>query len=324
MNIDQIISFASAYEELILLSAMVSVLASAFLVYRTLLHRDPLSSRIASINERQKALRQGMLAPKTRQRQQKSISAMRGLVEILKLHRTREADKVKLQLTRAGLRHKDALVIYYFIKLCLPLVVGAAAAFVIYGMQTFDIEGPSRLLAVMAAAALAVYLPNIYVKNAGNKRRLLLSKGVPDALDLLVICAEAGQSLDGSIKRVANEADLFCPELGEELTLTSIELGLMPDRRQALNNLVERTDVPELRNVVNALIQTEKYGTPLAHSLRVLAAEYRLERLTKAEEKAARLPALMTVPMIIFILPPLFVVLIGPAVVKVMDMLGKM
>ncbi len=324
MNIDQLISYASAYEELIILSAMLSVLASAFLVYRTLLYRDPLGDRIASINERQKALRLGMLAPKSRQRQKQSVSAMRSLVEILKLHRSREADKVRLQLTRAGLRHKDALVIYYFIKLCLPLVVGAGAAFMIYVMQSFDLQGPARLLAVIAAAAIAVYLPNLYVKNAGNKRRLLLSKGVPDALDLLVICAEAGQSLDGSIKRVASEASLFCPELAEELGLASIELGLLPDRRQALDNLVKRTDVPELRNVVNALIQTEKYGTPLAHSLRVLASEYRQDRLTRAEEKAARLPAIMTVPMIIFILPPLFVVLIGPAVIKVMDMLTKM
>lgn len=324
MNIDQLISYASAYEELIILSAMLSVLASAFLVYRTLLYRDPLGDRIASINERQKALRQGMLAPKSRQRQKQSVSAMRSLVEILKLHRSREADKVRLQLTRAGLRHKDALVIYYFIKLCMPLVVGAVAAFMIFVMQSFDLQGPARPLAVIAAAAIAVYLPNLYVKNAGNKRRLLISKGVPDALDLLVICAEAGQSLDGSIKRVASEASLFCPELAEELTLASIELGLLPDRRQALDNLVKRTDVPELRNVVNALIQTEKYGTPLAHSLRVLASEYRQERLTRAEEKAARLPAIMTVPMIIFILPPLFVVLIGPAVIKVMDMLTKM
>lgn len=249
---------------------------------------------------------------------------MRSLVELLKLHRSREADKVRLHLTRAGLRHKDALVIYYFVKMATPLLFGGIAAFLIYGAQAFDLQGPTRLLAVVGTAAIAVYLPNLYVRNAGNKRRFLLSRGVPDALDLLVICAEAGQSLDGSVKRVASEASLFCPELAEELTLTSLELGLLPDRRQALDNLVERTDVPELRNVVNALIQTEKYGTPLAHSLRVLATEYRQERLTKAEEKAARLPAIMTVPMIIFILPPLFVVLIGPAVIKVMDMLTKM
>ena len=126
MNIDQIIAYASAYEELIIISAMLSVLASAFLVYRTLLYRDPVSDRISGINERQKALRQGMLAPKSRQRQKQGVSAMRSLVEVLKLHRSREADKVRLQLTRAGLRHKDALVIYYFIKLSLPLVVGGA------------------------------------------------------------------------------------------------------------------------------------------------------------------------------------------------------
>jgi len=324
MSVDHLISALSAYEEVILLSAMVSVLASAFLVYRTLLHRDPLADRIESINERQRALRQGMLAPKSRKRQHQSVSAMRSLVESLKLHRSREADRVKTQLTRAGLRHKDALIFYYFTKLCLPVVLAATAAFLIYVMQIFDMQGPSRLFLVLAAAAAGAYLPNVYVKNCATKRQQALRKGVPDALDLLVICAEAGQSMDGAIKRVAAEAGLFCPELAEELGLTAVELGLMPDRRQALDNLVNRTDVAELRNVVNALLQTEKYGTPLAHSLRVLAAEYRQDRLTRAEEKAARLPAIMTVPMIIFILPPLFVVLVGPAALKILDALMRL
>jgi tight adherence protein C len=136
-----------------------------------------------------------------------------------------------------------------------------------------------------------------------------------------VICAESGLSLDAALDRVANEIGGASSELAEELSLTSIELGFLPERRHALLNLNRRTNLPSIRGVVNTLMQTEKYGTPLSQSLRVLANEFRDQRLLKAEEKAARLPATLTVPMIVFILPVLFIVLIGPAVLKVMDTL---
>jgi len=186
------------------------------------------------------------------------------------------------------------------------------------------LAGMMRLAAALAAVLIGAWAPDIYVRNAATKRRNALRKGVPDTLDLLVICAESGQSLDGALSRVSGECGLFCPEMAEELTITSIELGLMPERRTALENLSRRTGVPELRSVINALIQTEKYGTPLAHALRVLASEYRQDRLMRAEEKAARLPAILTVPMIIFILPPLFVVLLGPAILQVIDTFRKL
>ena len=161
--------------------------------------------------------------------------------------------------------------------------------------------------------------PELWVSNRTKKRQLALSKSLPDGLDLLVICAESGLSLDASLDRVANEIGGASPALAEELSLTSIELGFLPERRQALLNLNRRTNLPQVRGVVNTLMQTEKYGTPLSQSLRVLANEFRDQRLLKAEEKAARLPATLTVPMIVFILPVLFIVLIGPAVIKVMD-----
>jgi tight adherence protein C len=151
---------------------------------------------------------------------------------------------------------------------------------------------------------------------------LALAKGLPDGLDLLVICAESGLSLDAALDRVANEIGDANVELGEELSLTSIELGFLPDRRQALVNLNRRTNLPSIRGVVNTLLQTEKYGTPLSQSLRVLANEFRDQRLLRAEEKAARLPATLTVPMIVFILPVLFIVLVGAAIIRVMDNLG--
>jgi tight adherence protein C len=178
-----------------------------------------------------------------------------------------------------------------------------------------------RLLAVLGGATLGFFLPELYVSNLTKKRQLGLSKSLPDGLDLLVICAESGLSLDASLDRVANEIGGASPALAEELSLTSIELGFLPERKQALTNLNRRTNLPSIRGVVNTLMQTEKYGTPLSQSLRVLANEFRDQRLLKAEEKAARLPATLTVPMIVFILPVLFIVLIGPAVIKVMDTL---
>jgi tight adherence protein C len=177
-------------------------------------------------------------------------------------------------------------------------------------------------MAVLGGAVLGFFVPELYVSNLVKKRQLALSKALPDGLDLLVICAESGLSLDAALDRVANELGGASPELAEELSLTSIELGFLPDRRQALLNLNRRTNLPSIRGVVNTLLQTEKYGTPLSQSLRVLANEFRDQRLLKAEEKAARLPATLTVPMIVFILPVLFIVLVGPAVIKVMDNLG--
>ena len=142
---------------------------------------------------------------------------------------------------------------------------------------------------------------------------------MPDALDLLVICAEAGLSLDAALVRVSRELEMTWPELSEEFAITAAELTYLPDRGTAFENLNARTDMASIRGVVNTLLQTAKFGTPLAQSLRVLAAEFREARMTRAEEKAARLPAMLTVPMIVFILPTLFIVVLGPAILSVLD-----
>ena len=196
-----------------------------------------------------------------------------------------------------------------------------AALLALYVAKLGEFSSTGRMLIAMSAVVAGAYAPEIYLRNAVKKRQHLLLKGLPDTLDLLVICAEAGLGLDAALIRVSRELGLSFPELADELHLTSVELSLLPDRRQALENLNKRTDMPGIRGVVNTLFQSEKYGTPLAQSLRVLAAEFRNDRMMKAEAKAARLPAIMTVPMILFILPPLFIVLIGPAAITTADML---
>src|SRR5829696_3859050 len=161
--------------------------------------------------------------------------------------------------------------------------------------------------------------PDIWLSNKVKKRSHAIRKGLPDALDLLVICAEAGLTVDAAFNRVARELGKAYPELGDEFALTSIELGFLTDRRSAFENLATRIDLEAVRGVVTTMIQTEKYGTPLASALRVLSAEFRNDRMMRAEEKAARLPAIMTVPLILFILPTLFIVILGPAACSIND-----
>jgi tight adherence protein C len=319
MNAEDIIEYLTRNDGVVLFSAIISAVMGTLVVYRALLYRDPLADRIESLNSRQRSLKSSLMAPKSRQRREQSIGFMRDLVKKLNLLRTAEAQKMTILLSRAGYRKNDALVIFLFAKLSLPFLFGGLSVLFIYVLPVFHLEGMMRWLVCLGMVVLGGYGPNIFLKNAIAKREHKIRRGLPDALDLLVICAEAGQSLDAALKRVAAELGNFTPEISDELLLTSIELGLMGDRRTALDNLVQRANIAEIRNVVNALIQTEKYGTALAHTLRVLSAEYRSDRMMKAEEKAARLPAIMTVPMIIFILPPLFVVLIGPAVIEVLD-----
>jgi tight adherence protein C len=159
-------------------------------------------------------------------------------------------------------------------------------------------------------------LPGLLVVNARTKRFYAIQKSLSDTLDLMMICAEAGLSLAAALDRVARELGGTYPEMAEELSLTSIEMGFLPDRKRALLNFTERVDMPEIRGITGVLIQTEKYGTPIAQALRVLASEFREQRMLRAEQKAARLPAIMTVPMIIFILPTLFIVVMAPAIIK--------
>jgi tight adherence protein C len=246
---------------------------------------------------------------------------MRSLAQRFNLLRTRTTDRTAAQLARAGWRGRDAALALLFCKLGLPFVFGIAAwlATAVFGL--FELPPLGQALAPLLGAAVGAYAPDVFVRNAIQKREQSIQKGLPDALDLLVICAEAGLSLDAALNRVAGEMAGSCPEVADELGLTAVELGFLPDRRKALENLTKRVTAPAIRAIVATLLQTERYGTPLAHALRVLSAEFRNERMMKAEEKAARLPAILTVPMIIFILPTLMIVLIGPAILRTMDAL---
>ena len=291
--------------------------AAVYAFYRGLFPDGSMSGRVRSHLKRRRENPSGQVRAA---RRQKSVGMVRSLLEYLKLTRGEEVRKSTELLIQAGWRAPDALTIFLGLRLGLPVALGVLAFFIAPGVShKMGILG--RTGVGLAGIMLGAHGPSIAVKNAIQKRRDKIQLGLPDALDLLVICAEAGLGLEAAIGRVAREIGPSAPELADELGLTAVELGFLPNRRDALTNLTRRVDTTPVRNLVNTLAQTERYGTPLAQALRVLAGEFRNMRMMKAEEKAARLPATLTVPMMLFILPPLFVVLIGPAIIQILDKL---
>lgn len=322
MNILEQFSGMNA-DVLITASAGMIAFFSVFIVWQALIRRDALSTRAQSLGQHREKLRAGMLkAGANRFQRVETMTFMRNITHRLNMLKGDHVAKATDRLMQAGWRSKDALVIFMFLKLFLPVAFGGVAALFVYGLGVVDVEPMVKVLIVTSAVVAGLFAPEVAVSNVVSKRRANLQKGLPDALDLLVICAESGLALDAALSRVAREMTRSCPELADELALTAIELGFQPERRTALTNLVKRTELASIRGVVNTLIQTEKYGTPLAQSLRVLGAEYRDDRMMKAEEKAAKLPATLTIPLIVFILPTLFIVLLGPAILSAIDGLG--
>jgi tight adherence protein C len=307
-------------ENMLALIAGVASFAVVLMMWNALLVKDTLPGRIKNLEKRRSKLKSEMVG-QTRQRSKLVMreTFMHRIVKKLQLMRGERARVMAAKLAKGGWRSKDALVAYLFAKISLPLLFAVLTGVYLFGTHAVEWGAAVKLLVSGGAGLLGYLLPDILVKNRISKRYEAIRKSLPDALDLLVICTEAGLNLDSGLDRVCREISNSSPELSDEFGLASIELGFLPDRKMALANLAARVDFQAMTTLVNTLIQTEKYGTPLAVALRVLASEMRDERLMKAEEKAARLPAIMTVPMIIFILPALFIVLIGPAVLKAID-----
>ncbi|MCH7794017.1 MAG: type II secretion system F family protein [Proteobacteria bacterium] len=314
----------TSIEDVLIIMSALSAGSVAVSIWFTLLYKEPGVRRAKLIAAQRTALRSTVAGPRRRQERLPTIGLMRKVVDRLNLLKSGQAERISLKLMRAGWRSKDAIIGYLFAKLALPLSFGVLVVFFLYGLDLYDLQPTTKLGVALASVIFGAYLPDIVIKNKTQKRQHTIGKALPDALDLMVICAEAGLSLDATLNRVSQEMELACLELADELGLTGLELGFLPDRRKALQNLALRVDLPVVRGVVNTLMQAEKYGTPLAQSLRIMSAESRNERVMKAEEKAARLPALLTVPMIIFVLPPLFVVLLGRAILNLMDAFAGM
>jgi len=322
MNFKALVPIGFGLEELIALSAAIFVGLSIFLVWRALLEKAPAQRRIKAIAERRADLRRAMVEPKRRGRAE-TLNLARRTLRYFRLMTGKPVENARSKLIRAGIRSRDAVTMFLFAKLCLPTLLGILVVVCVYFLELYNLGTQSRLLVSMGSVLFGFFLPDIYIKNLIDKRTYLLTKAMPDMLDLLVICAEAGLALDNALVRVSKEIRLNCAEMADEMELTSAELGFMSERRIALQNLYKRTALPSMQALANTLIQSERYGTPLAQSLRVLSRELRDERLMRAEEKAARLPATLTVPMMIFIMPTLFIVLIGPGILRAIDGLSS-
>ncbi len=305
-------------------------IASAALLYAfytAFTVRDPMVKRVKALNERREQLKAGIVVSASRKRaklvkKNEHADKLRGRLDSMKVMQDSQIKEIHQKLAHAGIRNKDVAVFIILARIILPLVIGGGLALALYYFNVFPEWGALKKLGLFAIGGFLSYRgADMFIDSKAKSRTNAIRKGLPDAIDLLVICAEAGLTIDAAFARVAKELGRGYPELAEEFTLTSIELGFLTERRQAFENMAYRVNLESLRGLVSMMIQTEKYGTPLASALRVLSAEYRNDRMMRAEEKAARLPAIMTIPLIMFILPVLFVVILGPAACDISDKL---
>lgn len=243
-------------------------------------------------------------------------ATLRRVLGSFDLIKTKQMGQVVQAMSQAGWRTRDAIAVYLFAKLTLPAGIGLLLAVLFFVAEIGTMPTMVKLLIVIGAVLFVSFLPDIVVRNAASKRRKAIELSLPDCFDLMVICVEAGSSLDAAVDRISDEMQASAPELSDEMRTTALELRYLSERRQALDNLALRVELPAIQALSTTLAQTERFGTPLAQALRVLASELRSQRMMRAEEKAGRLPALMTIPLVMFILPALFVVLMGPAILS--------
>ena len=302
--------------------------AAAILVFATVvtfglpfLERNTLGTRMKAVADRREELRakhHATLSNKRAALRAEPVSFMKKTVDRLKLSNLIESPDTRAKLERAGLRGQAPVVTFLFFRFVMPFIVFAAALFYLFVMTHFAWTSGMKFLVAFGMAAVGYYLPDLYVSNLIQKRQESIMRAFPDALDLLLICVESGMSIEAAFTRVSSEIGQQSVELAEEFALTTAELSYLPERRQAFENLARRCGHSGVKAVSAALNQAEKYGTPLGQALRVTALENREMRMQEAERKAAALPAKLTVPMIVFFLPCLFVVILGPAIIRVM------
>ncbi len=304
--------------------AGVAAMAVMFAIYTAVTIKDPMAKRVKALTARRDELKAGIVTASAKKRQslvRKSdkTEKVRDTLSNMKVLQQSQVDMMAQKLAWAGHRNKEIAVYLIGLRMVLPVILGIIGFVLLY---VIEIKPDWQMKRVMAMGALifgGYKGPELYLQNVAKKRTDAIRKGLPDALDLLVICAEAGLTVDAAFNRVAKELGRAYPELGDEFALTAIELSFLNERKKAFANLAYRVNLESVKGVVTTMVQTEKYGTPLASALRVLSGEFRNERMMRAEEKAARLPAIMTVPLILFILPTLFIVILGPAACSIAD-----
>ncbi|MGH6955276.1 MAG: type II secretion system F family protein [Caulobacteraceae bacterium] len=309
------------------LTAVTAVIGffTAMTLAAPLFQRSNLESRLKSVANRREELRRRSreaLAGRQGSLRQTDEGVYKRVVERLQLSRLLEDPNLADKLAQAGFRGPSAASRFYFFRFVAPFALSGAAVVYLFLIKTFGLPPMTRVAICVAAMVAGYYAPNVYVSNTATKRRESIVAVFPDALDLLLICVESGMSIEAAIVKVSQEVGGASIELAEELSLLAAELSYLPERRAAYEGLAKRTNHTGVKAVVTAMIQAERYGTPLGGALRVMAKENRDMRLAAAEKKAAALPPKLTVPMIVFFLPVLFVVILGPAIMKVQDVMS--
>jgi tight adherence protein C len=302
--------------------AAVAAFATALTVLMPVLNRDRLDARMqvmATERDKMRAARLAELSKKDGQGRLRSAPKgfMQEIVDKLNLRSVFETEEVRDKLKMAGLRGQAPLVGYMFFRVAMPAIIAMIALLYLFVIADYDYPVLVKIGLAIGAAYIGFYLPNMFIENLVQRRQTSIKNAFPDSLDMLLICVQSGMSVEAAFQKVSGEVGATSLELAEELSLTTAELSYLQDRRQAFENLGKRTGIPGIKAVATALIQAERYGTPVGTALRVMAKENREMRMSEAEKKAAALPPKLTVPMIIFFLPVLFVVILGPAIIQV-------
>jgi tight adherence protein C len=308
--------FLTMFFAAIAAGATVLTLAMPFMVTDTL---DKRMKAVALEREkiRQRERERMVLGSKASLRQSPK-QYMKTVVDSFNLNKWVGQEAARAMLMQAGYRGQAPYITYLFFRMAMPIVMLLFSLFYIFIVLELDYPPMVKFAMCIGCSYMGMQSPNYFLKNKIQRRQLSVKRAFPDALDLLLICVESGMSIEAAFRKVSEEVGTQSVALAEEFTLTTAELSYLPDRRQAYENLAQRTGLEGVRAVSLALQQAERYGTPLGTTLRVLAQENRDMRMSEAEKKAAGLPPKLTVPMIVFFLPVLFVVILGPAAIRVM------
>jgi tight adherence protein C len=286
--------------------------------------RDRMNSRMKVMATERDRMRASRLSELKSEKQGKLRHQPKGvlqqIVDQLNLRKAFDSDEVRDKLKMAGFRGEKPRYVFVFFRFVMPIVVFIAALVYLFVLSKHEMPPIVRLACALGAGYVGFYLPTVFLENLIQRRQQSIKNAFPDALDLLLICVQSGMSIEAAFGKVSKEVGTQSLELAEELSLTTAELSYLQDRRQAYENLGVRTGIPGVKAVATSLIQAERYGTPVSTALRTMAKENRDSRMAEAEKKAAALPPKLTVPMIIFFLPVLFIVVMGPAAIQVMKM----
>jgi tight adherence protein C len=309
---------------LTMLLAAVAASATVLTLAMPLFATDNLSRRLKTVAIEREKIRQRERDRLSRGQKvslrQSPKQYMKAVVERFNLAKWVGQEEARIKLVQAGYRGQAAYVTFLFFRMAAPIAALLFAVFYVFVLVELNQPPLVKVGICLAATYVGLQLPSLILKNQITRRQLSIRRAFPDALDLLLICVESGMSVEAAFRKVSQEIGGQSIALAEELTLTTAELSYLPDRRQAYENLAKRTDLEGVRAVCVSLQQAERYGTPLGQTLRVMAQENRDMRMMEAEKRAAALPPKLTVPMILFFLPVLFVVILGPAAIRVMEL----